>query len=180
MKNEQEECCQETTELVETETIVEEAPTWEQERQDLLHQLACLKADYDNFRRRTKNQMEDFRKYASESLVRDLLPILDDLELALEAKKEEDPFALGVRMVYQNFVGCLEKQGLTKIEAQHQEFDSRYHDAVSMVDEGGESVFVTKVLKTGYRFHQKVLRPSMVETAKKDISKEEEASWENQ
>ena len=85
------------------EEIYEQAEQLEREKAQLAQQLLRLKADFENFRRRTKNQMESIQLDANEKLLKDLLPVLDNFERALQAQKDqdEDPFYQGVQMVYQ-------------------------------------------------------------------------------
>ncbi|NMB00225.1 MAG: nucleotide exchange factor GrpE [Firmicutes bacterium] len=157
-------------ETVEEETVVEEdsSPSTEQlerEKAQLAQQLLRLKADFENFRRRTKNQMESIQLDANEKLLKDLLPILDNFERALASQGDnngEDPFFQGVEMVYQGLMGTLGNHGLTPILAVGQPFDPNLHEAVAMEGSGDDNLVVRAQVQTGYLLYDRVLRHTKV------------------
>lgn len=146
------------------EEIYEQAEQLEREKAQLAQQLLRLKADFENFRRRTKNQMESIQLDANEKLLKDLLPVLDNFERALQAQKDqdEDPFYQGVQMVYQGLMNTLSNHGLTPISAVGQLFDPNLHEAVAMEGEGDNPLYVLAQVQTGYLLHDKVLRHTKV------------------
>lgn len=133
---------------------------------EYLRRMQLLQADYDNFRKRTQREKEDLAKYASEKIVTDILPVLDNLERGLAASQKTKDFeslAKGVEMILKQLTGVLEKEGLVPIEAVGSEFDPVKHEAVMRVDaEGCEPNTVVDELQKGYYLKDKVLRPSMV------------------
>lgn len=136
--------------------------------EDYYNRLARLQADFENFRRRTQKEKEDFYKYASEQLIVALLPVMDNFQRALEAKDDNpDKVIEGVEMIYRQIVDILNKEGLEKVAAEGEEFDPTRHEAV-MQEPAGEHPdnTVTQELRCGYCLKGKVIRPAMVKVAK--------------
>ena len=106
-----------------------------------------LQADFDNFRKRTQRENEEFRKYACSSIVGDLLTVVDDLDRALEHAGEETEFVKGIRGVRANLMKVLESNGLQEIPADGK-FDPEYHEALCTVD-GDEDGLIAEVLEKG-------------------------------
>lgn len=138
----------------------------EQQVADLNSKLLRVHADYDNFRRRTKDEKEAAAKYRAQSLVEELLPVLDNFEraLAVEPANEETKTLLqGMEMVYRQFQDGLQKEGLEVIESVGQTFDPHLHQAVMQVqEEGHEPNTVVEEFQKGYKLKDRVIRPSMV------------------
>jgi molecular chaperone GrpE len=137
----------------------------EEERARLAQQLLRLKADFENYRRRMNHQLESIRLEANERLIKDLLPVLDNFERAMQAKGEEqadDPFFQGMEMVHRGLQEALANHGLKPIEAVGQPFDPQLHEAVAMEGPGGEELSVLAQLQTGYLLYDKVLRHTKV------------------
>ncbi|GBF33164.1 heat shock protein GrpE [Desulfocucumis palustris] len=130
--------------------------------------LVRLQADFENFRRRTQKEKEDFYKYASEQLIVALLPVLDNFQRALEVK-DDDPRKVveGVEMIYRQIEDVLRKEGLERIAARGEQFDPARHEAV-MQEPAGENPdnTVTQEFRCGYCLKGKVIRPAMVKVAK--------------
>ncbi len=147
--------------------------TWEQEREDLVNQIIRLKADFDNYKRRNLTQMETLRQTANENLISDFLPVLDNFQRAIQATKEDSPLISGVKMVYNQLMETLVKQGLDRIDSVGERFDPNYHEAVSMDGDSGDNLVVTAELQTGYIYKGKVLRASMVQVAPATQEEEE-------
>jgi molecular chaperone GrpE len=125
-----------------------------------------LQADFDNFRRRTRLDIEAGEKYKAQKLVTELLPALDNFERALqiEADNEQTRSLLqGMEMVYRGIVDALKKEGVEPIEAVGKEFDPNFHQAVMQgEDENFGSNIVTDEFQKGYMLKDRVIRPSMV------------------
>lgn len=137
--------------------------------QELQNRLLRLQADFDNFRRRTRMEKEEFANYASQKLVEKLLPLVDNFERALAASqgnKDFDAFLKGIDMIYRQMAQVLEQEGLKPIEALGRPFNPEYHQAV-MVEQSGdhEEGIVIEELQKGYMFKDKVIRPSMVKVS---------------
>jgi len=125
-----------------------------------------LRADYDNLRRRTQLDREAQEKYRAQSLLTDLLPVLDNFERALQVEvTSDDAISLykGIDMVYKTLLDAINKEGLEVIEAEGIQFDPTVHQAVMQEsDSDKDSGVVLRELQKGYKLKDRVLRPSMV------------------
>lgn len=125
-----------------------------------------LQADFDNSRRRARMDYDAAQKYRAQSLVTDILPVLDNFERALniETENEETKSVLqGMDMIYRSLLEALKKEGAEPIEAQGKEFDPHFHQAVMQVaEEGYESNIIVEEFQKGYMLKDRVIRPSMV------------------
>lgn len=122
-----------------------------------------LMADFQNYKRRAEKEKGDIYAYANEKLVTQLLDVIDSFERALMHEAADESFAEGMRMIFKQLTGVLEKAGLEEIDALGQDFDPNFHNAVMMEDNADyESGKVTEVMQKGYLLNKKVIRPSMV------------------
>ena len=141
------------------------------ESAELRDKLLRLTAEFDNFRKRSIREKEEYRKFAIEQMVIELLEVYDNFERALESAKQTDDISSvikGVEMVFKQFAGILEKEGLQKIECKGAEFDPYLHEAMMHVDHPDhDDNTVVDVCKPGYYLHSKVIRPAMVTVSKK-------------
>jgi len=133
-------------------------------------------ADFINFRRRWEQEKEEMAKFANSTLVLSLLPVLDDLERALEAIPDELAEASwvdGIRLIGRKLRSTLEAQGLAEIKALGEPFDPTIHEAV--MQESGDEGIVTREFDKGYTFQGRVIRPSKVAvgSGEKEAIKEE-------
>jgi molecular chaperone GrpE len=128
-----------------------------------------LYADFENFRRRTRQEMEAAEKYRAQSLVSDLLPALDNFERALkiEADNEQAKSILqGMEMVYRSVLDALKKEGVEAIEAVGKPFDPHLHQAVMQVEDSNyEPNTVVEEFQKGYKLKDRVIRPAMVKVS---------------
>ncbi|AMK14406.1 chaperone protein GrpE [methanogenic archaeon mixed culture ISO4-G1] len=151
--------------------IVEEEPKQDplKEAQELadkyLDMARRLQADFDNYRKRTQRENEDFRKFACAGIVTDLLTVVDDLDRALGIAKEDDDLVVGIRGVRANLMKILESNGLQEIPADGK-FDPNYHEALCTVD-GEEDDMIAEVFQKGYTLNGKVIRYTKVKVTKK-------------
>ena len=139
-----------------------------QEKDELYQRLLRVQAEYDNYRKRTQREKEAAAKYKSQSLLEELLPIVDSFERALSAEKDqpETGFTEGMQMVYRQLKTVLEKEGLQEIKAEGEVFDPTIHQAVQQVeDERYESNIVVEELQKGYMLKDRVIRPAMVKVS---------------
>ncbi|MFC5557660.1 nucleotide exchange factor GrpE [Ureibacillus thermophilus] len=125
-----------------------------------------LRADFENMRRRSQLDLQAAEKYRAQSLLMDLLPVIDNFERALDVKVEsEDAKNLykGIEMVYNMLIEAAKKEGLEVIPAEDQPFDPNVHQAIMQEsDPEKESGIVLKEFQKGYKLKDRVLRPSMV------------------
>ena len=137
--------------------------------EDHYGQLQRLQADFDNYRKRTQKEKTELIKYASERLVGDLLPVLDNFDRAVSAAKvnpDFTSFSQGVEMILRQMQTALSKEGLREMDAVGQPFDPNLHEAVLRVasEEHPENTVVEELQK-GYYLKEKVLRPCMVKVS---------------
>ncbi len=125
-----------------------------------------LLADFENFRRRGEREKADYYKYAMAGVLKDLLPVLDNFDRALDHAEEGDEFHKGVSLIYKQLFDMLQKHGLRPIEESGVPFDPNIHEAVVREeDDSVPSHTVTAVLQKGYFLHDRLLRPAMVKVA---------------
>jgi len=144
-----------------------------------LNQLKYAKADMENFQKQTQKRIEDTISRANGRLLMQLLPILDELEMAIEASKNgEGNIVEGVDMVKGKLQKVMTSEGVTPIDALGEPFNPRYHEAVLEVDtEDHPNGTVIEELRKGYMYNSRVLRASMVKVARNrssDNEKEED------
>ncbi|EWH33175.1 heat shock protein GrpE [Lysinibacillus sphaericus CBAM5] len=125
-----------------------------------------LRADFDNMRRRQQLDREAAEKYRAQSLLSDLLPVLDNFERALQVETTSEETASiikGIEMVYRSLLEATEKEGLQVIKAEGEQFDPNIHQAVMQEqDSEKETGVVLRELQKGYILKDRVLRPTMV------------------
>jgi molecular chaperone GrpE len=123
-------------------------------------------ADYENYRKRTDREKADFFKYSLANVMRDLLPVLDNFDRALEHAEEGDEFHKGVLLIYKQLYDVLQKHGLNPIDEPGVPFDPNIHEAVVREENGSvPSHTVVAILQKGYFLHDRLLRPALVKVA---------------
>ena len=145
----------------------EDIPLEEESSGELLDRLRRLGADYQNYRKRVQKEMSSMKEFANESLIREILPVLDDMELAMESKKkaqdDDDPLLEGMRLVHGKLLAVLEKQGLCRIETEGEEFDPEKHSAIMQEESDVVSPgTVLKELQAGYTLKSRTIRAAKV------------------
>jgi molecular chaperone GrpE len=124
-------------------------------------------ADFENFRRRSRQEMEDARRFAGEKLISDLLPVLDNFERALqhtEGNSGAEAVREGVLQIQKLLLDTLAKHGVEPVEALGQQFDPQLHEAIMRVEPGAdqEPGMVAEELRRGYTLQGRLIRPSLV------------------
>jgi molecular chaperone GrpE len=121
-------------------------------------------AELDNYRKRADREREIARVYATDALLREVLPVVDDLETALRIDASPEAIREGIALALRHLVNALEAKGMKQIEAIGQPFDPRFHEAMGVVPAPGKApnTVVTELAK-GYVFHDRVLRPARVQ-----------------
>jgi molecular chaperone GrpE len=137
------------------------------ERDSLFDRLARAQAEFDNARRRAAKEQQEFRDFAATDAIKALLPVLDSFERALQVKSSSGDFRSGVELIYKQLQDALAKLGVRPIPAKGEPFDPRYHEAIEMVETSeAPDHEVLEELQRGYKFKERLLRPSMVKVAK--------------
>jgi molecular chaperone GrpE len=121
-------------------------------------------AEFQNFRRRLDRDNEMMHATMKGDIIKKLLPVLDDLERALQNRSADDPWANGIELVARKFQTILENEGVKKIEAVGTEFDPNFHEAISHEPADGTQ-HVIGVLQNGYMIGERVIRPALVRVA---------------
>jgi len=131
---------------------------------ELKDQLVRLAADFENFKKRTRREKEDIRKFANEQLLKDVLPALDNLNRALaHVEDRENPLVQGIEMVAKQFLGILDGYGVTTVNSKGQAFDPAVHDAMGqMPTDEVEPGCIADEFEKGYLIHGRLLRPAKV------------------
>jgi molecular chaperone GrpE len=181
--NENQEMQEETIEPVfdeAAEEVVKDSPSSDEKLSELEGKITALEAqleekenrylrlqaDFDNSRRRARLDYEAAQKYRSQSLITDILPVLDNFERALNVDTDNEQtksLLQGMEMIYRSLLDALKKEGVEPIESQGKEFDPNFHQAVMQVEEEGyDSNIVVEEFQKGYILKDRVIRPAMV------------------
>jgi molecular chaperone GrpE len=133
------------------------------ERDQLLDRLARLQAEFDNARKRQEREKQDFRDYATGSVVEQFLPVLDNFALALNAKGTAEQMRTGVELIVKQMDETLRGLSVTVIPTVGQEFDPRVHEALGSVERDDlPDHSVAEEIRKGYKIRERMLRPAMV------------------
>ncbi len=152
--------------LDEENSAEEEIDATEQEILDLKNSLSRIQADFINFKNRTQKEKAQSIALANEGLILRLLPVIDDLERALDQKNCSNEFSEGISMIYKNMIEILKGEGLEEVPSVGEPFDPNFHHAVVMEDNDElESNHIIETLQKGYVLNDKVIRPSMVKVS---------------
>ena len=171
VNNDTENLNEEVVEETATEETVEETAVEviEKEKYDELYDKHLrLMAEYDNFKKRTQKEKEELFSFATADTIEKLLPVIDNLERAIESVSDEEKntFSEGVEMVLRQLLEIFEKLGVSEIEAVGKEFDPNFHNAVMHIeDEDASANTIVEQFMKGYKYKEKVIRYSMVKVA---------------
>lgn len=141
-----------------------------------------LSAEFENYKKRKQREIDEFRKFANESIFRQFLSVVDNLERAIDSSEEnsdEKGLLEGVKLTYKEIIKLFETFNVKLVEAEEKPFDPNFHQAVTQekTDEFPDNT-VTKVLQKGYLLHDRLIRPAMVVVSKR-VEKETEKNIEN-
>lgn len=158
-----EEITEEKTEITSEEIIKEQ----EEKIQQYKDKLQRSQADFENFKKRSIKEKQEFVKYANEGLILNVLEAYEDLERALEVKEDKD-LREGVELIYKKLTKILEDEGVEQIKTEHQKFDPYKHEALlTENNENYENNEIIQDLQKGYTLNSKVIRYSKVKVCKK-------------
>lgn len=132
--------------------------------------LMRLSAEFDNYRKRKQREIDEFRKFANETVFKQLLPVVDNLERAMDsAQNNKDTASLleGVQLTHKEIIKVFQAFNVKQVEAKNQIFDPNFHQAVTQKKTNEVPAnTVTDVLQTGYLLHERLIRPAMVIVSK--------------
>jgi molecular chaperone GrpE len=149
----------------------------EQEAKETYDRLLRVSADFENYKKRSARETEEFRKYANQTLLKEMLSVVDNLELAINSsnhrKKTDKHLIEGLNLTLNEILRVFEKFNVKPIEAQGQTFDPAFHEAVMReeTDNFPENTVVSEFQK-GYLIHDRLLRPAMVVVAAPKTTRE--------
>jgi molecular chaperone GrpE len=137
-----------------------------EENQQLKDRYLRTLADFENLRKRTEREKADFFRYALAGSMKDILPVLDNFDRALEHAEEGDEFHKGVLLIYKQLYEVLQRHGLKPIDEANVHFDPNIHEGVVREEDPSvPSQTVVAVLQKGYFLHDRLLRPALVKVA---------------
>lgn len=160
----------ETMEGAVPETAAEPAVVAEAVKAEMMDRILRLQADFDNYRRRTRQEQTELSAFVTQNLLKELLPVIDNFERALGSRPAEDPsgFGAGVEMIFRQLYSVLEKQGISTVAAVGEMFDPNRHEAILKdADSDQPEGTVVAELQKGYAVGGKVIRPALVKVAGK-------------
>jgi len=141
----------------------------ENELKETYDRLLRVTAEYENYKKRMAREMEDFRKYANQALLKEMLSVVDHIELALQAASDASPdkcLAEGLNLTLKELSRIFEKFDVKPIEAVGKPFNPEFHEAILReTSDGVSETTVVKEMQKGYMIHQRLLRPSLVVVA---------------
>jgi molecular chaperone GrpE len=179
-----EEPLQEEKQAVEKDDEAKEKSPEEMTKKELLQRVSELQeeskkhydlylrseAEIENIRKRNRKEKEDWIRYANETLIKDMLPVIDNLEMAISHAQNSDALQAlkeGVELTLKGLKDTLEKSGLQEVKAEGEPFDPCYHHAVSETeDQSTEPGIIVQELQKGYTLKQRLIRPAMVVVCK--------------
>lgn len=142
-----------------------------QEAKDHFDARLRLQAEFDNFKKRKDKELQDFRRYANEDILREMLGVADDFYRAIAAAEQThklEDFLKGIEMIFEKFLGALKRKGIKEIEAEGQPFNPEIHEAVMQMERDDvEEGTVVSVFQKGYMLHDRVIVAPKVAVSKK-------------
>jgi molecular chaperone GrpE len=152
-----------------SEVAIDEAARLAAERDQLRDRLLRTTAEFDNYRKRVDRDRKEMAERAAESVLTEILPIIDDLERALAASdtgEGADPYRRGVELIHKQLLDLLTRRGVTPIETTGATFDPHLHQAVSSEPSADhQEGEIIEEFRRGYRLGERLLRPAMVKVA---------------
>lgn len=155
----------EASEEVEGQEAAEELEAVKKQLSEGVERMKRLQADFENFRRRTRQEKEELSNMVVQDFIKDLLPMIDNFDRAMAAEATDGAkFQQGVEMIYNQLAEILKNKGLEKIDTTDAKFDPNFHQAVMRVENPDlEDESIAMELQKGYMVKGKVIRPAMVQ-----------------
>jgi molecular chaperone GrpE len=146
-----------------------------EEKEDMKEKFLRLAAEFDNYKKRTRKEVEEAGMLGKAGLVKDILPVVDEFQLAMLAMgKEQDKELLkGITMLYSNFMDTLKRNGLSEISCEGRA-DPFRHEVVMVMESKEKEGTILQVVKKGYEFNGRLIRPASVIVAKQQEQKKDE------
>lgn len=159
----------------EDKTLKRELEEEREKANNYLNQLKYLQADFENYKKRTKKELEETTQYGNRRLILELLTVIDELECAVEAgkKKTDKVFLEGVEMIFKKLYVILEREGLSEINSIGKPFDPKKHEAVVKVQSEERNGEIIGEVRKGFMLRNIVIRPSLVKVSVNTSEKRE-------
>ena len=141
-------------------------PTKEEQIKELTTTVQRVQADFENYKKRTEKETQEFIRYSNKKLITKILPIIDNFELALKHNHREDEFTKGVELIYAQLITILEEEGIKAIKAKGEQFNPELHEALLQEDSKQKRNIILEELQRGYTLNDKVIRPTKVKLSK--------------
>ena len=170
---------EEKKELTPQEKLAEQLSEKTREAAENYDKWLRLMAEFDNFKKRTQKEKADLMKFSNETLLRSILPILDNLERAIDHGKgtqENTSLLEGLEITLRQFLNTLERFGVKPLSAMGEVFDPEKHEAVSQQESDQEPNRVISEIEKGYSYHDRLLRPARVIVSKEKAALKTEGS----
>ncbi len=159
---------QESKDKVNSEKVSKETKQNKDKVKELTESLQRLQAEFENYKKRTDKQNQEFIKFANKELIIKLLPLLDNFELALKNTEKKEEFVKGVELIFAQLMQILEEQGLKKLEAKNKTFDPYLHEALMQdKDKKKQDNIILEEFQKGYLLNNQVIRHSKVKVNKR-------------
>lgn len=134
---------------------------------ELTHMLQRLQADFENYKKRIDREKSDYATYLNVSLIKKLLPLVDNFDIALKNTESKDEFIKGMDLIYVQFIDMLKNENVERIESVGKPFDPHNHQALMAEDKKGtKSNIVIEEFQAGYKLKDRVIRPAKVKISK--------------
>jgi molecular chaperone GrpE len=159
------------------DTLEPKIAALEKEKKENWERYLRAAADLENFRKRQRRELEDARFDTKSKVLKEMLPVVDNLERAIEHATQQSgasPIVEGVQLVLRQFMSAFERLDVTPVEAAGQPFDPNLHEAISQAESDQPPGTVVQVLQRGYRSGERLLRPALVVVAKAPAAKSAE------
>ncbi len=155
----------------------------EQEAEENYDRLLRVSAEFENYKKRSSREMDEFRKFANQSLIKEMLSVVDNLELAINSTSDQKAIdkglLQGLEMTHKEILKVFEKFSVNPIDAKGQAFDPAFHEAVMQEENDDvDNNTVINELQKGYLIHDRLLRPAMVVVAKSKNKKDDSSKSE--
>ena len=133
---------------------------------DLTSTLQRLQADFENYKRRTETEKSEFMIYSNSELIKKLLPLLDNFEIALKNTEKHEEFIKGIELIFSQFIDILKDRKVERIKSVGEKFDPNKHEALMAQESNEESNMILEEFQSGYTIGEKILRPAKVKVSK--------------
>ena len=159
-----------------SEAVALEAIQLRSELAEIKDRWVRERAELENFKRRATREKQDALRFGSEHLLKDLLPVIDNLHRALAHAKSDDPIVTGVQMVLRGLDDVFERHGVKVVPARGEPFDPNRHEAISHVESDAPANTVIDEHQRGYVLHDRLLRPALVTVGKGPAQRTEDVA----